>query len=142
MSNFFLQETLVDVPCQPSCPTTRIPKLHFPLFLWALGKLLPMLPSSQGMINLLTWIIIPCTLYPLCSRLYRIGWLIFFPYRAERCGIHTKWSQSPTNPTTDFELTVKVKREQNGEKLFYRGRKTDIQIKLRANGQPAPRAYR
>jgi hypothetical protein len=69
------------------------------------------------------------------------AYVALFP-RAERCGIHTKWSQSPTNPTTDFELTVKVKREQNGEKLFYRGRKTDIQIKLRANGQPAPRAYR
>merc|ERR1739844_404092 len=69
------------------------------------------------------------------------AYVALFP-RAERCGILTKWSQSPTNPTTDFELTVKVKRESNGEKLFFRGRKTDIQVKLRANGQPAPRAYR
>ena len=87
------------------------------------------------------------TLYPLSTAFKVIqkrlaNFHFFFSYRAERCGIHTKWSQSPTNPTTDFELTVKVKREQNGEKLFYRGRKTDIQIKLRANGQPAPRAYR
>ena len=69
------------------------------------------------------------------------AYLALYP-RAEKCGIFTKWSQSPTNPTTDFEVTIKVKREQNGEKLFFRGRKTDVQIKLRANGQPAPRAYR
>jgi len=69
------------------------------------------------------------------------AYLALYP-RAEKCGIFTRWSQSPTNPTTDFEVTIKVKREQNGEKLFFRGRKSDIQIKLRANGQPAPRAYR
>jgi len=69
------------------------------------------------------------------------AYIALFP-RAEKCGIYTRWSQSPTNPTTDFELTIKVKRESNGEKLFFRGRKTDIQVKLRANGQPAPRAYR
>merc|ERR1712223_2015776 len=69
------------------------------------------------------------------------AYLALYP-RAEKCGIFTRWSQSPTNPTTDFEVTIKVKREQNGEKLFFRGRKTDVQIKLRANGQPAPRAYR
>merc|ERR1711899_223061 len=69
------------------------------------------------------------------------AYVALFP-RAEKCGIMTKWSQSPTNPTTDFELTVKVKREQNGEKLFYRGRKSMIQIHLKANGQPARRNYR
>ena len=70
-----------------------------------------------------------------------LAYIALFP-RVERCGIHTKWSQSPTNPTTDFEITMKYKGEPNGEKLFYRGRITNIQIMLKANGKPAPRAYK
>ena len=119
MSNFFLQETLVDVPCQPSCPTTRIPKLHSPLFLWALGKLLPMLPSSQGMINLLTWIIIPCTLYPLCSRLYRIGWLIYFFFHTELKDAESTQNGAKAQPILPLTLNSLSKlRENKMEKNF------------------------
>merc|ERR1712241_1112259 len=69
-----------------------------------------------------------------------LAYIALFP-RAEKCGLHTKWSQSPTNPTTDFEITIKYKGEPHGEKLYYRGRKTNIQMSLRANGQHR-RAYR
>ena len=69
------------------------------------------------------------------------AYIALYP-RAERCGIMTRWSQSETNPTTDFELSVRVNSEENGSFMFFRGRKTTFRIILKANGKPATRAYR
>jgi len=69
------------------------------------------------------------------------AYIALYP-RAEKCGIFTRWSQSPTNPTTDIELTLSVKSKENGARMFFRGRETTIKAILKANGVPKPRAYR
>jgi len=69
------------------------------------------------------------------------AYIILFP-RVERCGIYTRWSQSQTNPTDEIELSLRVTTEENGSRMFFRGRKVTIKANLQANGKPAPRAYR
>ena len=70
-----------------------------------------------------------------------LAYLVLYP-RVEKCGIYTRWSQSQSNPVTDIEITVRYKGEENGARMFFRGRKSTIQIYVKAKGQPKPRDYR
>jgi len=66
--------------------------------------------------------------------------LVLYP-RAEKCGIYASWSQSTENPVSKLELSIKGNKEDNGEKLFLRGRKLQVEIVFKAIGA-VTRAYR
>jgi len=66
--------------------------------------------------------------------------LVLYP-RAEKCGIYASWSQSSENPVRKLELTIKGNKEDNGEKLFMRGRTLKVQIFFKAIGD-ITRAYK
>merc|ERR1719369_1835132 len=66
--------------------------------------------------------------------------LVLYP-RAEKCGIYASWSQSSDNPVRKLELTIKGNKEDNGEKLFMRGRTLKEQIFFKAIGD-ITRAYK
>ena len=70
-----------------------------------------------------------------------VAYLVLYP-RVEKCGIFTRWSQSQQNPVTDVEVTIRYEGEQNGARMFFRGRKSKIRAYIKANGQPETRAYR
>ena len=68
------------------------------------------------------------------------AFLFLFP-RAEKCGIYASWSQSSQNPVRKLELSVRGSKEDQGERLFLRGRKLQIKAVLKAIGDNT-RAYR
>lgn len=70
-----------------------------------------------------------------------LAFLTFYP-RVEKCGVFSRWSQSKNNPVTDIEVSLRVQADENGERMFFRGRKTLIRAIVKANGQPETRAWR
>jgi len=66
--------------------------------------------------------------------------LVLYP-RAEKCGIYASWSQSTENPVKRLELTIKGNKEDNGEKLFMRGRTLKVSGVFKAVGA-VTRAYK
>jgi hypothetical protein len=71
------------------------------------------------------------------------AFLALYP-RVEKCGIMAVWSQSKTNPTTGGELTLRVQSEENGARMFFRGRKMLVKAIVKVNAEPAAnsRSYR
>lgn len=66
--------------------------------------------------------------------------LVLYP-RAEKCGIYASWSQSTENPVNRLELSITGNKQDNGEKLFLRGRKLQVEAVFKAIGDRT-RAYR
>lgn len=69
------------------------------------------------------------------------AFLTFFP-RAEKCGVFARWSQSRTSPVKEIDISIRANMEENGQRLFFRGRKWLIRAIVKAKGQPSTRAYR
>ena len=66
---------------------------------------------------------------------------LYYP-RTEKCGIMARWSQSKENPVKEIEISVKGSGEPNGQRMFFRGRKSLVKIMVKAKGEPADRSYR
>jgi len=69
------------------------------------------------------------------------AFLVFFP-RTEQCGVMARWSQSQNNPVKEIEVSIRGKAEQNGDRMFFRGRKWFISALIKGKGEPADRNYR
>jgi len=69
-----------------------------------------------------------------------MAFLALYP-RIEKCGVHTLYSQSQSNPTTGYDFKIKPSGQENGARMFFRGRKSVVEIKVRAKSSPA-RHYR
>merc|ERR1712223_2105127 len=69
------------------------------------------------------------------------AFLVFFP-RTEQCGVFARWSQSQNNPIKEIEISLRGKVEQNGDRMFFRGRKWFISALIKGKGEPADRNYR
>ena len=65
----------------------------------------------------------------------------YFP-RTEQCGAQIRWSQSKENPVHETEVSIRGKAEENGNRMFFRGRKWFIKAIVKAKGQPEDRSYR
>jgi len=65
----------------------------------------------------------------------------YFP-RNEQCGAMLKWSQSENNPVNEVEIVIRGQVEENGQRMFFRGRKWLIKALIKAKGEPADRSYR
>merc|ERR1712168_1772229 len=66
--------------------------------------------------------------------------LVLYP-RAEKCGIYASWSQSTENPVRKLELTINGNKDDNGQKLFLRGRTLKVAGVFKAVGD-ITRAYK
>ena len=53
-----------------------------------------------------------------------------------------RWSQSQSNPIKEIEISLRGKAEQNGDRMFFRGRKWFISALIKGKGEPADRNYR
>ena len=53
-----------------------------------------------------------------------------------------RWSQSQNNPVKEIEISLRGKAEQNGDRMFFRGRKWFISALIKGKGEPADRNYR
>ena len=62
--------------------------------------------------------------------------------RTEQCGVFARWSQSQNNPIKEIEISLRGKVEQNGDRMFFRGRKWFISALIKGKGEPADRNYR
>jgi len=69
------------------------------------------------------------------------AFLLYFP-KTEQCGAMVRWSQSKNNPVNEIEISVRANMEENGERLFFRGRKWFIKALIKAKGEPEDRSYR
>lgn len=69
------------------------------------------------------------------------AFVYYFP-KNEQCGSTLRFSQSKTNPVREIEILIRGKVDQNGERLFFRGRKWFIKALIKAKGEPADRSYR
>ena len=65
----------------------------------------------------------------------------YFP-KTEQCGAHIRWSQSKENPVHEIEVSIRGKTEENGNRMFFRGRKMFIKALITAKGLPEDRSYR
>lgn len=69
------------------------------------------------------------------------AFLFYFP-KNEQCGAHLRWSQSKENPVHEVEISIRGKVEENGNRMFFKGRKWFIKALIKAKGQPEDRSYR
>ena len=69
------------------------------------------------------------------------AFFLYFP-KNEQCGAMFKWSQSQNNPVNEIEISIRGTKENNGQRLFFRGRKVLIKAMIKAKGEPADRVYR
>ena len=53
-----------------------------------------------------------------------------------------RWSQSQNSPVSEIEVSIRAQSEENGARMFFRGRKLLIRGIIKAKGQPDTRAYR
>lgn len=69
------------------------------------------------------------------------AFLYYFP-KNEQCGAQLRWSQSKENPVNEIEVSIRGKVEENGNRMFFRGRKWFIKALIKAKGEPEDRSYR
>ena len=69
------------------------------------------------------------------------SFVFYFP-KNEQCGAHVRWSQSKENPVNEIEVSIRGKTEENGSRMFFRGRKVFIKAIIKAKGEPEDRSYR
>jgi len=68
----------------------------------------------------------------------------FFTYfpKAEKCGAFLRWSQSKNNGIKEIEISVRAQADDNGERMFFRGRKWLIRAVIKAIGESVTRSYK
>ena len=69
------------------------------------------------------------------------AFLFYFP-KNEQCGAQIRWSQSKENPVHETEISIRGTVEENGNQMFFRGRKWLIKALVKAKGLPEDRSYR
>ena len=69
------------------------------------------------------------------------AFVYYFP-KNEQCGAQLRWSQSKTNPVREIEIAIRGEGQSNGERMFFRGRKSQIKALIKLKGEPADRSYR